>query len=105
MVKKKSNFKKGFRKNKRIKHPTYVVGESDKDYEYLGLTHSETYDGVKNVRLDKNPNPEDSKEAYIRPILEKDHPKNFGRSLKGWKFSKSDKKKVDEIIDKNKKRK
>ena len=105
MGKKKSNFRKGFRKNKRIRHPTYVVGEIDEKYEYLGITHSESYEGIRNVPLERNPDPEDGERAYLRPIVEKDHPKNFGRSLKGWNFSKSDKKKVDEIVKEYKQKK
>lgn len=102
MGKKKNNFRKGFRKNTRIKHPTYLVDKDGNFYKYIGVTHSKTYQGVDNVPLRKNPNPNDTAKAYIRPIVEKDSPQNFGRTLKGWKFSSEDKKTVDKIIKKSK---
>ena len=103
MGKKKSNFRQGFRKNKRIKHPTYVVGEVGNIYKYIGITHSESFNGVKNIPLKRNPNPSDARKSYIRPCVEEDIPKNFGRRLKGWSFSDEDKKTVKRVIEKSKK--
>ncbi len=103
MAKKKSNFRKGFRRNKRIKHPTYVIDEKGNVYRYIGITHSDKTDNIKNVPLKKNPNSQDSRKAYLRPFVEEDEPKNFGRSYKKWSFSSEDKETVRSIINKNKK--
>lgn len=103
MAKKKNNFRKGFRKNKRIKHPTYIFDERGNMYQYIGITHSEKVGDIQNIPLKKNPNPNDNRKAYIRPFVEEDKPKNFSRSMKDWKFSSEDKKTVQKVIDKNKK--
>ncbi len=96
-------FRRSFRKNKRINHPTYVVDKQDDVYEYIGITHSKITNGKNNIPLRNNPNPNDSRQAYVRPILEKDIDKNFGKRYSSWNFSKSDTKKVNKLIDKNKK--
>ena len=104
MAKKKGNFRKGFRKNKRIKHPAYVVDENGNLYQYIGVTHSKMTGSENNIPLLKNPNPDDSRQAYIRPRVEEDDSKNFGRRYSNWKFSKKDKRKVEKIIENSKKK-
>lgn len=101
--KKKSNFRKGFRKNKRIGHPAYLIDEDGNMYKYIGITHAQKTNGMDNIPLSKNPDPKDSSKAFVRPLIEKDKPKNFGRRLNGWTFSAEDKKAVKKIIDKDKK--
>ena len=100
---KKRKFQRGFRKNKRVNHPSYVIDQDGNMYEYIGVTHSAVTKGENNVSLEKNPNPKDVRRAYVRPIVERDEKKSFGREYNDWFFSKADKKKVDKIIDKNKK--
>lgn len=104
MGKKKSNFRKGFRKNKRVNHPAYLIGENGGEYDYIGITHSETVNEEANIPLKKNPNPQDPKRAYLRPSVESDKPTNFGRAYKGWGFSEEDKKTVRELIENAKKK-
>lgn len=104
MTKKKDNFRKGFRKNKRIKHPAYVVDKDGNLYKYVGVTHSRVTGAEENIPLISNPNPNDSRQAYIRPYVEKDEPKNFGRRYDNWNFSKSDKTTVNKVIEKSKKK-
>ena len=108
MKKRKSKFRKGFRKldNKEVKgHPTYVYARIGKEYKFLGLTHSSITNNVKNIKLEKNPNPKDTRTAYVRPNAGKAIRSEFGSSLSSWKFSEQDKKRVDKIIDKNEKKK
>lgn len=55
--------------------------------------------GVKNIKLNVNPNPDDLKDSYVKPKPDKDKKSTFGRREKGWKFDSTDK----EIIEKIKK--
>lgn len=105
MAKKKSNFKKGFRKNKRIKHPTYLIDENGRMYQYIGITHSSKTGDSKNIPLKQNPNPKDNRRAYIRPVVDEDKPENFSRRMKDWRFSVEDRETVKQIIDDYKKKK
>ncbi len=104
MSKKKSNFRKGFRKNKRVQHPAYLIDDCGKVYRYIGITHSSNTNGLKNEPLHKNPNPQDNRPAYVRPLVEEDLPNNFGRRYSNWQFSEKDKKKIAKIIEKSKKK-
>ena len=104
-MRKRSRFKRSFRKNKRINHPTYLLGRNGNKLDYVGITHSDTTDGEYNLPLDKNPNPRDKKRAFLRPKIETDEPKNFGRRYEDWKFSEKDKKTVQKLYDKSKKKK
>ncbi|MBR2322973.1 MAG: hypothetical protein IKA54_05220 [Clostridia bacterium] len=108
MKKNSSNFRKGFRKldNKEVQgHPTYIYAKVGNEYKYLGLTHSNITNNVKNIKLEKNPNPKDSRTSYVRPNAGKANRSEFGKQLNGWHFSEQDKKKVNKIIEKNEKKK
>lgn len=101
-VKNKKAIKKDeFRKNKINSHPVYIYAKEGNKYKFIGITHAEITQGVKNIRLDKNPNPKDNKPAFIRPKLEIGKTNNFKAKEKDWKLSKSDKVKINKI--KNKK--
>ena len=91
---KKNKFKPSFRYNKGLKskgHPTYVYGESGNEYKYLGITHSSKSGHKKNYELSKNPNPNDTRKAYVRKQAQKDKKSLFESPLKGWSFSSKDK--------------
>ncbi|MDR2090650.1 MAG: hypothetical protein LBP62_03245 [Clostridiales bacterium] len=105
---KKNRFKRYFRRGKSANrgHPTYIYAERDGKLEYVGLTHAEITEGVRNIPLDKNPNPnpkENEEKSYIRPKTGKEDKKKFGSRLPDWEFAESDKKSVQSVIDKNKK--
>lgn len=89
-----------FRKNKKTEHPTYVYAKVGNEFKYIGLTHAKITDGVRNIKLDKNPDPNDKEDAYIRPKTEKAKTNNFKKKEKTWKLSKSDKEKVNKVIKK-----
>lgn len=76
-------------------HPTYIYARQGDDYFYIGITHAEITKRVKNIRLDRNPDPKDKRTAYFRPKAEKNNRSSFGKKLVGWSFSDSDKKKID----------
>lgn len=107
---KKTNkrFQPHFRKFKNAKftgHPQYVYDEQGREYKVLGITSSPKTNGVLNVRLESNPEPNNSKPAYVRAKPDKVDKGVRNERLKGWKFSESDKKKVRSIIDTHEKKK
>ena len=86
-----------FRKNNTKKykgHPTYIYAQIGDEFLFVGITHSEITNGVKNIKLDKNPNPKDKKNAYFRPFTDKMGKSSFGKKLKGWTISENDKNKI-----------
>ena len=102
--KKARGFQPHFRKayNGRFTgHPQYVYDDDGRRYKVLGITSSPKTNGVLNVRLERNPEPNNSKPAYVRTKTESENKGAFGERLKGWTFSEKDKKKVREIIYKN----
>ena len=95
-----------FRSNnsKKVRgHPTYIYKKVGNKFYYIGLTHSEITQGSKNIKLEKNPNPFDDKDSYIRPFSSEDEISKFGKKKKGWKLSKLDKKKVKSVKKNHKK--
>ncbi len=100
-MKKRTKFRRTFRKNKETQHPAYIIEKNGDSYDYIGLTHSPTTDNKSNIKLDKNPNPSDDRDSYILPEVKE--VKKLGRRYSKWAFSNSDKKKVEKVIKKNKK--
>ena len=107
MARKKKRYDASFHKSKKINagHPTYIFDKDDGAFYYIGLTHSSETDGIVNILLDKNPNPLDPTPSYIRPFVDKTTSNKLGRKQKGWKFSDSDKGKVNRVIKEHKKKK
>ena len=104
MAKKSKNFRRSFRKNKRINHPTYVIDRNGNVYKYIGITHSRKTKDENNIPLRKNPNPKDNRSAYLRPSVEKDEMKDFRRCYGAWRFGDEDSKLVRRMIDEDKKK-
>ena len=104
-IKKNTRFQRHFRKfhsKETTGHPSYVYDEKGNVYKVIGITGAAKTNDVLNIKLDKNPDPKNGKTAYIQP-KPKEVPKGAkNKRLKGWKFTESDKKKVQAIIDKNK---
>lgn len=80
-------------------HPTYVYARVKDEFKYIGITHARITDHIKNIPLEKNPDPFDKDSAYLRPITSCDKSKHFGKPKVGWKFTQNDNKKVKDIID------
>lgn len=103
--KKQKRFQSSFRKfhnGKTTGHPSYVFGEKGKEYQTIGITTKEKTNGVLNIPLEKNPEPNNVKKAFLRP-----QPINLKKGtdndvLKGWKFLEKDKQTVKVLIKKNK---
>lgn len=87
------------RKNKSGEgHPTHIYRKVGNTYEFIGITHSDVTRGVKNIKLDRNPNPKDKKTAYIKPTPERASTKEFHKKPeKDWKFAESDLPKVEAV--------
>ena len=105
---KKNNFQKHFRKfhdGKHTGHPQYVYDEDGREYRVIGITKSPMTNGVPNILLEQNPEPRNKDTAYIRPKSDKIDKGVKNTRLKGWKFADKDKKKVQVVIDKDKKKK
>ena len=103
-----ARFQPHFRKIRNAKftgHPQYVYDEDGNRYKVIGITKSPETNGVKNVLLERNPEPGNSAKAYLRSKPDKEAKGAFGPKLKGWKFVDSDKKKVRNIIDTHDKKK
>lgn len=99
---KDKRFQKHFRKFKNAKftgHPQYVYDEDGREYKVIGITKSPQTNGVDNVLLDKNPEPNNPAKAYLRPKPDKVNKGVRNEQLKGWKFADSDKPKVQAVID------
>ena len=100
-VKKQKELKKDeFRKNnsKQLKgHPVYIYAKEGNNYKFIGITHAEITQGVKNIKLDKNPNPNDKRSAYAKPKPQKEKTSKFSKKLEGWKLSGKDKTKLSKI--------
>jgi len=99
-------FQRHFRKfhsKKTTGHPAYVYDKKNGNYRFIGITTSDNTNGVKNISLDKNPEPNNKEKAYIRPKPMSLPTGTRNDKLKGWKFTDADKKKVQAIIDKDKK--
>ncbi len=86
-----------FRKNKENGHPAYIYAKVGNRYKFIGITHSEITKGIKNIKLDKNPNPNDKKTAYARNMTEAGNTNQFKNKEKDWKLSKADKLKIEKI--------
>ena len=103
-----NRFQKHFRKfhgKETTGHPSYVYDNNGKVYKVIGITSGSSTNGVNNIPLDVNPEPNNSKKAYIRPAPIDVPNGTKSTKLKGWKFAASDKPKVQKVIDEASKRK
>lgn len=108
MVKKNKRFQGHFRKFRFAKftgHPQYVYDEDGNDYKVIGITESSVTNGVENIPLDVNPEPNRTDKAYIRPKPDRVDKGVRNVRLKGWRFAASDKPKVKKVIEDEGKRK
>lgn len=108
MGKKDNRFQRHFRKfhsKETTGHPQYVYDETGREYKVIGITESPQTNGILNIKLMRNPEPNSTKPAHIRPEPSKINKGVRNEKLKGWKFADVDKKKVQAVIDKHEKKK
>lgn len=99
---KNKRFQRHFRKfhgRQTTGHPSYVYDENGKVYKVIGITESPSTNGVLNIQLVKNPEPNSTKPAYIRPKPIEIPNGTKSTKLKGWKLAEADKKTVQAVID------
>lgn len=98
----KKRFQPHFRKFRNAKltgHPQYVYDEKGQNYKIIGLTSSPKTDGMNNIPLDHNPEPNNKEKAYLRPKPDKVDKGVENVRLKGWRFQGEDKNTVRIIIE------
>ena len=83
------------RKRKHSKHPQIVVKVSRTKFSSLGLTHSRGKRKQRNKKLKQNPNPQDSRDAYVSRHLLEDFKFNYSKAFNNYALSNED---IDELI-------
>ena len=74
-------------------HPSYVYARKGQYYKYLGITKDVKSGRHNNDPLTQNPQPFNSKKAYLRRA-EEDHYRNFTEYYPDWRFSDDDYKNI-----------
>lgn len=85
----KNEFRKGNKKSSSS-HPVHVYSQVGNQYKYIGITHADRTDGIDNILLTQNPEPNNETVAYIKSYPEKAHKDSFSDTLPGWKFNDKD---------------
>lgn len=96
-----------FRRQKNRKgqgHIDYIYKKVGNKYIFIGITHATTTRGMTNIPLEKNPNVNDTRTAYVHPQSDTSKIKDFGPKLKNLKFRTENDKKTIESIKKGKKK-
>ena len=95
---KTKQIKPHFRTHKVNGHPSYIYAEISDEYKYIGITHADITQGLRNKKLTFNPNSKDFRISYARPFSTHDKKSNFKRKkLKGYKIHNADKKTFSNI--------
>lgn len=90
--------------NETIIHPHYIVGETDKTYSSIGITHSKKSGNHYNYRLENNPNQKDKSTSYMKKNIEKSNKRMYtAYKFRRYKLSENDEEKVDNLINKKNK--
>ena len=80
-------------------HAGHFFEKRGKNLLGVGLTHADHTDGVKNIPLEKNPepNPKDKRKSHVRPVLEEIEEEHLSKRLQGWEFTEKDAAMVREL--------
>lgn len=98
-------FKKHFRKYRKSNHPSLIVGDDGREYDFIGLTHSPRSGGRKCHELSRNPDPKDVRKSYLRRELRSDSHRSFKKPLSGWRLASEDEAYVDSFVSAKRKKK
>ena len=82
----------------------YVYNLKKDKFKGLLITHSSISSGRRNIMLNKNPDFNDKRKAYLVKKGYSSEQKDFSIILKKWSIDKSDKAKLRYLKKKNKKR-
>jgi len=83
-------YKFDIRRNNNTGHPAIIYEIRGKQYKFISVTHASITNGIRNVKLSFNPNPNDKTPTYFRPYPQMQHKDNFGERYPNWKISPSD---------------
>ena len=83
------------RKKKAEKHPQVIVGANRTSFDSVSLTHGKRSGHRNNLKLKNNPNPKDSRTAYIKKRIIRDFKFRFSKAFKNYKLSNDD---IDELM-------
>lgn len=104
MLKRKNEFRfhKIFNINgkKLARHPAYIFLEKGNIYIYVSITHSKEIDNVVLIKLRKNPNPNDKKDAYYVAEIQMDTKDTFSANKTKWKIDELDENDIRELFNK-----
>lgn len=104
----RNKFKPHFRKfhdNVTQGHPQYVYGKNRKHFKSIGITHGDTTDNVKNIPMERNPEPGKSEPSFMLPRPNRIPKKTRNKKLPGWTLTKADRKKAKKIARRRPRRK
>ena len=83
------------RKKKKEMHPQIIVGVDRTSFESVSLTHSNKQGNRNNLKLKKNPNPNDITDSYVKRRVIKEFKFRFSKAFKNYKLSNED---IDELM-------
>ena len=83
----------------QLKHPVYVFLEKGNLYIYVTITHSKEVKNHLVIKLRKNPNPIDRRDAYYVTEIKADTKDTFSRKRK-WELDPLDDKEIRELFNK-----
>ena len=72
------------------KHPVFIFGQIGKEYIFFVITHKEITSGTRNIKLIKNPNPDDKEISYFRPKPKRQHKSTFSKTRRTWTINEQD---------------
>ena len=81
--------KKG-KKITKMRHPTFVIIKKGNTFVYVTLTHSSNIKEKVVIKLRKNPNPKDDRDAYYVAEINEDLIDKFGKKIEGWELDEND---------------
>lgn len=87
-------------------HPSIITKNKGNYIEHISITHSPKTRKMKNVKLNKNPDPKDERTAFILPKIARTSKSKLGKRKDNMKIvDKKDKSIIRHIKSKNKKKK
>ncbi len=100
----KNSKKIHFRHHNKNKHNAIIVGEDNKNFNFIKVTHTPKKDKThRNNKFKKNPNRLDKRDSYYENIIRIDIKDNFhNKPIKSWFLSKEDLKDIENLLKKKK---
>ena len=84
----------------KIRHPAYIFLEKGNKYIYVSITHSKKVKDKMVIKLIKNPNPNDKRNAYYVVEVRQDTKDKFGKRLNQWLLDENDDEEIRKLYEK-----